>query len=140
MLKSWKKHIVELLLVCRFFVEFSDKTLFRTKYEAICTQLDVYQQEAHQYYQQVQYELLNSMERKRNDASPYNFTIMEEYISGIREIYLMFRKEYFRYQSLFNDQLNYLDLTHDQIKDLYRKFATHQFIKINKGKSLKSIV
>ena len=95
--------------------------------------MDIVQQEADTFYRQICQGLLSSMERKRNEKSPYNFEIVEEYICGVREIYIMFRKEYYRYENLFKNQLNYLGQSLEQIKDLYRKFSTHQYLKINRG-------
>ncbi|KAG2386198.1 hypothetical protein C9374_002644 [Naegleria lovaniensis] len=102
------------------------------KFENICDQLDIIQQEADLFYHQLHRELLSSMEGKRNEKSLYNFTIIEEYISGVREIFIMFKKEYYRYEELFQQELNYLGKSLEQIKDVYRKYSTHQYIKINR--------
>ena len=76
---------------------------------------------------------MSNMERKRSEKTQFNFSIIEEYISGVREIFINFKKEYLRYQDLFTNQLNYLGQSIEQIKDLYRKYSTHQFIDINRG-------
>ena len=107
----------------------------RTKFENICHQLDVIQQEADSFYHQSQSELLTSMERKRSDNSQYNFAIVEEYVAGVREIFIMFKKELLRYQDLFKNKLNYIGQSHEEIQDLYRQYSTHKFININRGKS-----
>lgn len=108
-------------------------TFISGKFENICNQLDAIQQEADLFYHQLHGELLSSMEGKRNEKSQFNFTIIEEYISGIREIFIMFKKEYYRYEDLFQNELNYLGKSLEQIKDVYRKYSTHQYIKIHRG-------
>ncbi|KAL9646757.1 hypothetical protein ABK040_001179 [Willaertia magna] len=101
------------------------------KYETICKQISVIQLDAFHYYQQTESSLSNLLERKRDNNSPFNFTIINDYLTFIQESEMMFQNECIRISEILQN-VKYLNCNVNDLEDIFRKLSNYEYFDISK--------